>query len=69
MSADRKKPQPLYTVKETAEILNMCEKRVRRFVKKRLLRANKLGSLVRISPDDLMDFRCIPHGLNSSDQK
>jgi len=56
MSTDRKKPQPLLTVKEAAEILKMCEKSVRRFIERRELRASKLGGLVRIDPDDLVDF-------------
>lgn len=56
MPTDRKEPQPLYTVKEATEILKMCEKSVRRFIERRQLRASKLGGLVWIDPDDLVDF-------------
>src|ERR1700730_17123271 len=52
----RKKPQSLLTVAEAAEILNMSEKTVRRFIERRLLRASKIGGLVRIVPADLEDL-------------
>lgn len=57
MSADRRKPQRLLTVKEAAAILKVCEKTVRRFIERRELRASKLSNgVVRIDEDDLMDF-------------
>ena len=52
-SSGAKKPQPLYTVSQTAEILNASEKTVRRFIERGLLRAVKIGGLVRIDPADL----------------
>jgi excisionase family DNA binding protein len=53
-----KKRQSLFTVAEAAEILNMSEKTVRRFIRKRLLRSSKIGGLVRIAPADLDDLIC-----------
>jgi excisionase family DNA binding protein len=50
------KRQPLYTVPETAEILNGSEKTVRRLIEKGLLRAVKIEGLVRIDPADLEDL-------------
>jgi len=53
---------PLYTVSETANILNVSEKTVRRLIKDERLRAIRLrrddgdrGS-VRVAPADLEDF-------------
>ena len=53
---------PLYTVSETANILKVCEKTVRRLIKDDRLRAIRLcrgdgdrGS-VRVAPADLEDF-------------
>ena len=51
-----KKPEPLHTVKEAANILNVSEKTVRRLIEKRLLRAIKIGGLVRVTPLDLEDL-------------
>jgi excisionase family DNA binding protein len=51
-----KKPEPLHTTKEAAEILNASEKTVRRLIKKRLLRAIKIGGLLRVAPADLEDL-------------
>jgi excisionase family DNA binding protein len=56
MSSGRKKLEPLYTVPQAAEILNVSEKTVRRYVERRLLRAVKIGGLVRIDPADLEDL-------------
>jgi excisionase family DNA binding protein len=56
ISPGAKKPQPLYTVLQTAEILNVSEKTVRRLIEKGLLRAVKLIGLVRIAPADLEDL-------------
>jgi len=57
-----KKLEPLYTVKETAELLNICEKTVRRLIKHELLRAIDIRqginarALWRVAPADLEDF-------------
>jgi excisionase family DNA binding protein len=56
MSSGGKKREPLYTVPETAEILNGSEKTVRRLIEKGLLRAVKIEGLVRIAPADLEDL-------------
>jgi excisionase family DNA binding protein len=57
-----KKLEPLYTVAETAKILNVSEKTVRRLIEDGLLRAisfcrgdGRRGS-VRVAPADLEDF-------------
>ena len=57
-----KKLEPLYTVAETANILNVSEKTVRRLIKDELLRAigfrrdEGCRGSVRIAPADLEDF-------------
>ena len=56
MRAPVKKLEPLYTVAETAEILNLCEKTVRRRIKNGDLRSIRIGGLLRIAPADLEDF-------------
>ena len=57
-----KKLEPLYTVTETAKILNVSEKTVRRLIEGEILRAinfhrgdGRRGA-VRIAPADLEDF-------------
>jgi excisionase family DNA binding protein len=57
-----KKLEPLYTVSETAKILTLSEKTVRRMIKDQVLRVIDLrrgdgrrGS-VRVAPADLEDF-------------
>ena len=57
-----RKLEPLFTVAETAKILNVSEKTVRRLIKDERLRAIRLrrgdgdrGS-VRVAPADLEDF-------------
>ena len=57
-----RKLEPLYTVTETAKILNLSEKTVRRLIKDESLRAiglcrgdGRRGS-VRVAPADLEDF-------------
>ena len=57
-----KKLEPLYTVADTAKILNVSEKTVRRLIRDKRLRViglrpgdNRRGSL-RIDPTDLEDF-------------
>jgi excisionase family DNA binding protein len=57
-----KKLEPLYTVAETAKILNVSEKTVRRLIDDELLRAisfrrgeGRRGP-VRVTPPDLEDF-------------
>jgi excisionase family DNA binding protein len=57
-----KKLDPLYTVSETAKILNISEKTVRRLIKDEVLRAigfrrgeGQRGP-VRVAPADLEDF-------------
>ena len=57
-----KKLEPLYTVADTATILNVSEKMVRRLIKDKRLRViglrpgdSRRGS-VRIAPPDLEDF-------------
>jgi len=53
---------PLYTVSETADILNVSEKTVRRLIKDERLRAIRLcrgdggRGPVRVAPADLEDF-------------
>jgi excisionase family DNA binding protein len=60
--APLKKLEPLYTVAETAKILNICEKTVRRLIKHELLRAIdvrrgiNVRALWRVAPTDLEDF-------------
>jgi excisionase family DNA binding protein len=57
-----KKLEPLYTVTETAKILNVSEKTVRRLIKDEALRAIgfRRGAArrgpVRVAPADLEDF-------------
>jgi excisionase family DNA binding protein len=57
-----KKLEPLYTVAETAKILNVSEKTVRRLIEDELLRAisfrrgDGLRGPVRVTPADLEDF-------------
>jgi excisionase family DNA binding protein len=57
-----KKLEPLYTVAETAKILNVSEKTVRRLVKDEVLRAISFRrgegqrGAVRVTPADLEDF-------------
>lgn len=57
-----KKLEPLYTVAETAKILNVCEKTVRRLIKNEFLRAIDVRrgiaarALWRVVPADLEDF-------------
>jgi excisionase family DNA binding protein len=57
-----KKLEPLYTVAETAKILNVSEKTVRRLIKDELLRAigfrrgDGHRGPVRVAPTDLEDF-------------
>ncbi|MBV9375984.1 MAG: helix-turn-helix domain-containing protein, partial [Alphaproteobacteria bacterium] len=53
-----KKRQPLYTVPEAADILNVSEKTVRCMVEEGRLRHVEVGRLVRIAPADLDDFIC-----------
>ena len=60
--SDVRKLEPLYTVTETAKILNLSEKTVRRLIKDESLRAiglcrgdGRRGS-VRVAPADLEDF-------------
>ena len=57
-----KKLETLYTVAETAKILNVSEKTVRRLIENELLRAidlrreDGLRGPVRVAPADLEDF-------------
>jgi excisionase family DNA binding protein len=57
-----KKLEPLYTVAETAKILNVSEKTVRRLIRDELLRSigfrreDSRRGPVRIAPADLEDF-------------
>ena len=51
-----KKPEPLLTVAEVAEILNASEKTVRRAIDGDDLRAIRIRGLLRIDPADLEDF-------------
>ena len=57
-----KKLEPLYTVSEAAEILNVSEKTVRRMIKDEVLRVIELRredgrrGAVRVAPSDLEDF-------------
>jgi excisionase family DNA binding protein len=56
MRPPAKKPQPLHTVSEAAEILNVSEKTVRRLIKDDRLRSIRIGGLLRIDPADLEDL-------------
>jgi excisionase family DNA binding protein len=56
MTAGLKKPQPLRSVKEAAEILNVSQKTVRRRIENGDLRSIRIGGLLRIAPADLEDF-------------
>jgi excisionase family DNA binding protein len=62
MSALMKAPEPLYTVAQAAEIVNVCEKTVRRWIRDGDLRAitprrtGRRRGPVRIAPADLEDF-------------
>jgi excisionase family DNA binding protein len=57
-----KKLEPLYTVADTAKILNVSEKTVRRLIKDEVLRAidfrreDGRRAAVRVAPADLEDF-------------
>ena len=51
-----KKPDPLYTVAQAAEVLNVSPKTVRRHIRKRDLKAVRIGNRFRIDPVDLLDF-------------
>jgi excisionase family DNA binding protein len=51
-----KKLEPLCTVAEAAEILNIDQKTVRRRIKDGALRSIKIGRLRRIDPRDIEDF-------------
>ena len=51
-----KKPEPLYTVVEVAEILNCSVKTVRRRIRSKRLRAIQDDGLLRVDPGDLEDF-------------
>ncbi len=50
----------LLTVRQTAEILLVCDKTVRRLINAELLRAMRVGRSLRISDDDLQVYlaRC-----------
>jgi excisionase family DNA binding protein len=51
----RSVPQ-LWTIDETAEVLNVSPRTVRRLIESGALRAHRLGRLVRISDDDVTAF-------------
>jgi excisionase family DNA binding protein len=51
-----RKPEPLCTVAQVAEILNVSEKTVRRLIKKGRLRVIRIGGLLRIDPLDIQDL-------------
>ena len=51
-----RKPEPLYTVAEAAEILRVSQKTVRRLIKSEQLRVIRIGGLLRIDPMDLQDL-------------
>ena len=48
--------ESLLTVKETAKILKLCTKSVRRMIERGDIPAHRLGRLVRIAPADLHAF-------------
>jgi excisionase family DNA binding protein len=56
MRAPVKTPEPLHTVLEAAEILNVSEKTVRRLIKDGRLREIRIRGSVRIDPADLVDL-------------
>jgi excisionase family DNA binding protein len=43
----------LLTIRQTAEILTVCEKTVRRLITAKVLRALRVGRSLRVSEDDL----------------
>lgn len=49
-------PAKLLTVHQTAEILSVCAKTVRRLITAGTLRAMRVGRAVRISEDDLQVY-------------
>jgi excisionase family DNA binding protein len=49
-------PKRFHSVATVARQLEVSEKSVRRFIKRRLLRAYKIGGKIRISEDDLRSF-------------
>jgi excisionase family DNA binding protein len=50
------RPTTLLSVPAVAQSLGVSEKSVRRFIKRGLLRAYKIGGQIRISADDLRSF-------------
>ena len=51
-----RKTEPLHTVAEAAEILNVSVKTVRRLIERQQLRVVRIGGSVRIDPVDLQDL-------------
>ena len=51
-----KKTEPLYTVAQAADILNVSQKTVRRLIKKGYLPVIRIGGLLRIEPLDIQDL-------------
>ena len=47
---------PLHTVEETAKILKLCTKSVRRMIERGELPAHRIGRRIRIAPADLHAF-------------
>ena len=56
MSAELKRPQPLRTIKEVAEIMSCSVKTVRRRIEAKRLRVIRDGRLLRIESADLEDY-------------
>jgi excisionase family DNA binding protein len=52
----RGRPVRLHTIDETAELLNVSPRTVRRLIEAGALRAHRIGRLVRISDEDIAAF-------------
>jgi excisionase family DNA binding protein len=52
----RGRPVRLHTIDETAELLNVSPRTVRRLIEAGALRAHRIGRLIRISDEDIAAF-------------
>jgi excisionase family DNA binding protein len=56
----------LYTVEEVADYLRVSERTIRRMIEKKMLRAVRIGSRVRIPLSELDRFTALDGGTTSS---
>ena len=49
-------PSRFYTVKEAAQHLRLCEKQIRRLIKRGELSAHRFGTALRIKKQDIDDY-------------